>query len=148
MTHSGFDTSFPGIVHVTPTMIRQVVQQIGPLTLIAAHMGGWHTWDEAEELLQDVPIFFDTSYSLGVLNPMNDGYYTSDELPLMNETQFVRMIRTFGAERFLFGTDSPWSDQQESVGRICQLSLKDSEKTAILGENAQRLLNFPNRSEF
>ena len=148
LTHSGFDTSFPGIVHVTPTMIRQVVQQIGPLTLIAAHMGGWHTWDEAEELLQDVPIFFDTSYSLGVLNPMNDGYYTSDELPLMNETQFVRMIRTFGAERFLFGTDSPWSDQQESVRRICQLPLQDSEKVAILGENAQRLLNFPNSSEF
>lgn len=158
LTHSGFDTSFPGIVHVTPTMIRQAVQQIGPLTLIAAHMGGWHTWDEAEELLQDVPIFFDTSYSLGALNPMNDGYYTSDELPLMNETQFLRMIRTFWAERFLFGTDSPWSDQQESVGGICQfslkdsekcqLSLKDSEKAAILGENAQRLLNFPNRSEF
>ena len=79
---------------------------------------------------------------------MNDGYYTSDELPLMNETQFVRMIRTFGAERFLFGTDSPWSVQQESVRRICQLPLQDSEKVAILGENAQRLLNFPNSSEF
>ena len=42
--------------------------------------------------------------------------------------------------RVLFGTDSPWSSQQESLTAIEQLSLTPSEREQILGENARRLL--------
>ena len=85
-------------------------------------------------------MYLDTSYSLGSIRPLDDGYYKPEELPMMGEEQFLRIIRTVGYERFLFGTDSPWSGQQESLERFRALPLTDEEKDAILGGNAQRLL--------
>ena len=117
----------------------------GPLTLILAHMGGWRNWEEVEELLPYAPVYLDTSYSLGSIRPLDDGYYKPEELPMMGEEQFLRIIRTFGYERFLFGTDSPWSGQQESLERFRALPLTNEEKDAILGGNAQRLLGFQNQ---
>lgn len=64
LTHSGLDVGFPGRVRVTPAMVQHAVKEVGPLTLILAHMGGWRNWDEAEDLLADAPVYLDTSYSL------------------------------------------------------------------------------------
>ena len=142
LTHSGLDIGFPGEVRVTPKMVLHAIQEVGPLTLILAHMGGWRNWEEVEELLPYAPVYLDTSYSLGSIRPLDDGYYKPEDLPMMGEEQFLRIIRTFGYERFLFGTDSPWSGQQESLERFRALPLTDEEKDAILGGNAQRLLGF------
>ena len=145
LTHAGLDIGYPGVVHVTPKMVLHAIQEVGPVTLILAHMGGWRNWDQVEELLPYAPVYLDTSYSLGSINPLDDGYYQPQDLPMMGEEQFLRMIRTFGSERFLFGTDSPWSSQQESVERLRALPLSDEEKAAILGGNAQRLLHLRER---
>ena len=145
LTHAGLDIGYPGVVHVTPKMVLHAIQEVGPVTLILAHMGGWRNWDQVEELLPYAPVYLDTSYSLGSINPLDDGYYQPQDLPMMGEEQFLRMIRTFGHERFLFGTDSPWSSQQESVERLRALPLSDEEKAAILGGNAQRLLHLRER---
>ena len=59
---------------------------------------------------------------------------------MMEEEQFVHMVRRCGAERILFGTDSPWKDQKEQVDTIRHLPLREDEKRLILGENAARLL--------
>ena len=142
LAHAGLDIGFPGKVHVSPKMVRHAIEEVGPVTLILAHMGGWRNWDEVEELLPQTPVYLDTSYSLGSIHPLDDGYYKPEDLPMMGEEQFLRMIRTFGAHRFLFGTDSPWSGQQESVERLRALPLTQEEKEAILGGNAQRLLGF------
>ena len=61
LTHSGLDVGFPGRVRVTPAMVQHAVKEVGPLTLILAHMGGWRNWDEAEQLLADAPVYLDTS---------------------------------------------------------------------------------------
>ena len=128
LTHSGLDIGFPGEVRVTPKMVLHAIQEVGPLTLILAHMGGWRNWEEVEELLPYAPVYLDTSYSLGSIRPLDDGYYKPEDLPMMGEEQFLRIIRTFGYERFLFGTDSPWSGQQESLERFRALPLTDEEK--------------------
>ena len=62
------------------------------------------------------------------------------DLHLLGGSDFVRMVRTFGASRILFGTDSPWGGQSEDVAQIRRLPLTGEELTAILGGNAQRLL--------
>lgn len=146
LTHAGLDVGFPGVARVTPSMIVSVLQQIGPMTLILAHMGGWRNWDEVEAVLPDAPVYFDTSYSLGSLYPLDDGFYSPADLSMMSEEQFLRMIRTFGVHRFLFGTDSPWGSQEKGVSQIRNLPLTQEEKEAILGGNAQKLLNFPKKS--
>lgn len=145
LTHSGLDVGFPGRVRVTPAMVRHAVKEVGPLTLILAHMGGWRNWDEAEELLADTSVYLDTSYSLGSLNALDDGYYKPEDLPMLSQEQFLRMVHSFGPQRFLFGTDSPWGDQSQNVERIRTLPLTQEEKDGILGGNAQKLLNFPKK---
>ncbi len=145
LTHSGLDVGFPGRVRVTPAMVQHAVKEVGPLTLILAHMGGWRNWDEAEQLLADAPVYLDTSYSLGTLYALDDGYYKPEDLPMLSQEQFLRMVHTFGPHRFLFGTDSPWGDQSQGVERIHSLPLTEEEKTGILGGNAQKLLNFPKK---
>ena len=52
----------------------------------------------------------------------------------------MNLVRTFGAKRILFGTDSPWADPQAELQHIRALPLSEEERAAILGGNAQRLL--------
>ena len=140
VTHAGVDVGYPKAAHCSPAMIRRAVDQAGPVKLVAAHMGGWKNWEEAEELLEDTEVYLDTSFSTGCMTPLNDGYYASAQLQLLDAPHFLRMVRTFGAHRILFGTDSPWSGQTESIDWIRALPLDQAEKDAILGNNAKKLL--------
>ena len=141
LTHAGLDVGFPGKVHCSPEMVRRAVGQVGPVPLILAHMGGWRNWDQVEALLAETEVCLDTSFSLGKMTPNGDGHYTPADLALMVEEQFVRIIRTFGSHRVLFGTDSPWADQKEALAAFRALPLTPEEQEAILGGNAQKLLN-------
>ena len=53
----------------------------------------------------------------------------------------MALVRAFGAQRVLFGSDSPWSSQKESLEWVKAQPLTEEERTAILGGNAQKLLN-------
>lgn len=140
LTHAGLDVGFPGKVNCSPDMVLRAVKQVGPVTLILAHMGGWRNWEQVEELLGDTGVYLDTSFSLGEMTSNGDGYYGPADLKLMEEEQFLRMVRTFGAHRFLFGTDSPWGGQREDLARMRSFALTQEERAAVLGGNAQQLL--------
>ena len=141
ITHSGLDIGYPGAVHCSPQMARHVVEEIGDFPFILAHMGGWREWDRAVELLADTRVYLDTSFSTGKICPLPDGYWQEEELGMMDEEQFMEMVRAFGAERILFGTDHPWADAGESLAFIRRLPLTGRERDMILGENAARLLH-------
>ncbi len=49
------------------------------------------------------------------------------------------MVREVGAERILFGTDSPWLNPAYTLGRVAYANLSDEQLRLILGENAARL---------
>ena len=51
-----------------------------------------------------------------------------------------QMVRTHGSDHILFGTDSPWSDQSESLHLLRTSGLTPEELTAIEGGNAATLL--------
>ena len=140
VTHAGWDIGFPGVRHCSPEMVLRAIKQVGPVKLVLAHMGGWQQWDKVEELLTDQPVWFDTSFSTGSLSPLDDGFYAPEDLPMLGETDFLRMVRTIGADRILFGTDSPWSGQTDDISFINALPLTDSEREKILGLNAEKLL--------
>ena len=140
LTHSGLDIGFPGEVRVTPAMVLHAIREVGPLTLILAHMGGWRQWDQVEALLPQSSVLLDTAFSYGDLTPLEGHPFSEDQLHMMEQEQFVRFVRKFGARRLLFGTDSPWGDQSADVASIRALPLSPEERDAILGGNAQRLL--------
>lgn len=140
VAHTGVDIGYPEMTLSSTEKLLRAIRQVGPVKLVAAHMGGWKQWEEAEELLADTNIFLDTAFSTGYITPLNDGFYQPEDLKLLDEERFIRMVHAFGTNRILFGTDSPWSDQQKSVEWIRNLPLTGKEKDDILGENARRLL--------
>lgn len=139
LTHAGRDIGFPLRDHCTPEMTLSALRQVGPVKLILAHMGGWREWERVEALLPGTGVYLDTAFALGRISPLGDGYYGPSDLPLMEVEQFVRMVRKFPG-RVLFGTDSPWRDQQEGIRLIEDLPLTREEKDGILGEYARTLL--------
>ena len=141
LIHAGLDVGFPGAVHASPQMILHALREVGPMKLILAHMGGWRCWDEVLQLLPDSGAFIDTSFSLGRMTPNGDGYYRQEEeLLLLDEQRFIALVRAFGADHVLFGSDSPWADQSEALQLFERLSLTASEKQQILQLNAEKLL--------
>ena len=145
LAHAGLDVGLPEDDNCSPSASLSAIRQVGPVKLILAHIGGWRNWDEVEELLVDTSVCLDTSYCLGRMVTTADGYYTEDVMNLMRHEQFIRMVRSFGKERILYGSDSPWVSQNKGRDRILEVPLTPEEHAAILGGNAQRLLNLPER---
>lgn len=124
VTHAGRDPISPNDIHCTPQMITEVLDEVAPKKLVLAHMGGNELFDEVEELLVGRDVYFDTSYVLDKMNPW----------------QFLRMVRNHGADKILFGTDSPWGEQKKFVEVLYQIPLTKEEREQIVMKNAARLL--------
>ena len=140
VTHAGLDIGFPGVVRCSPQMIKNVVDEVGEFNFILAHMGGWKNWSEVLKILGGTKVFIDTSFSTGEIIPRNDFHWAEEDLKLLDTAQFMEFVKTFGAERILFGTDSPWTSPKSSIDFIKNLPLNESDKEKILGLNAQCLL--------
>lgn len=137
--HAGDEIAYPGAVRCSPEMVKSVCDQLGNIPLVLAHMGGWKNWERVAENLCDTGCYLDTAISLGQIVPIDDHYSPSD-LPLLSEESFISLVRAFGSERILFGTDSPWADQAEEIRKITCLPLTQEELENILYHNATRLL--------
>ena len=141
LIHSGWDIGFPEGEHALPERMALALREAGNVRVILAHMGGWKCWREAEEVFSHTNVYIDTAFSLGEFVPLEDGYYSSrEECAMLGAEEFVRIVRSFGAQRVLFGTDSPWASQKDTLRDICSLPLTEDEKTQILHTNAEHLL--------
>ena len=138
--HAGDEIAYPGVVRCSPEMVRSVCNQLGNIPLVLAHMGGWKNWERVAENLADTGCYLDTAISLGEIVPIDD-HYSSADLPLLSGDDFVNLVRSFGSQRILFGTDSPWADQAEEIRKLRALPLTPDELQNILSLNATRLLN-------
>ena len=52
----------------------------------------------------------------------------------------MKLVKAFGSDRLLFGSDSPWSDQKEATTFIKGLPIDENDATRILSGNACKLL--------
>ncbi len=141
ITHAGDDIGFPGAIRCHPRMCREVIDTVGDFPFILAHMGGWRNWEEVAENLAGTKAYIDTAFSGGAFTPLADGHYAPEETEMLTADAFTEIIRAFGADRVLFGTDSPWAGQKESLAFLQGLPLTSEEKKKILGDNALRLLS-------
>lgn len=122
--HAGIDPKCPTDIHCPPHKALEVIEEVRPMKLILAHMGGNGMYDEVERYLIGAPVYFDTGYVL-------------DKTP---KDQLIRMIRNHGVDKILFASDSPWGGQAEFVNYFDTLDLTEDEKNKILYANALRLL--------
>ena len=139
LMHAGDDIGFPDVVRCSPKMTANALRQVGDIKIILAHMGGWKNWKEVAGNLANTSAMLDTAFALGKITPLDDTF-SEDFLNVLNESDFIKLVQTFGSHRILFGTDSPWTDQKQSLDLIKNLPLADDEKNKILGKNAFELL--------
>ena len=103
-------------------MIKKVQERVDTEKLILAHTGGHLMWDEVENYLLGEKVFLDISVS-------------RKEISI---EQMVRIIKAHGADRILFGSDSPWDGQLETIEYVKSLPISKEEADKILGENAKK----------
>ena len=106
---------------------------------IYAHMGNWGCWNEVESDLAGAPVYFDTAFSYGPVTPLPDAPRAPYISYNLHPKDFVRLVRKHGTDKILFGTDSPWENQQDYVKRISHMDFTKEELEQILSENAKKL---------
>lgn len=143
LTHAGMDISYPGVDLCNPRDLRDIADRFPDLRLVLAHMGGWMQWDIVMSCLVDTGVLVDTAYSIGRMNPVSgeaDKIQFGKELLIMEDEDFVKMVESFGADRVLFGSDSPWASQYYMVEKIQNLPLSNENKDLIFYKNSAKLL--------
>jgi uncharacterized protein len=121
--HTGFDFAFPRKKIADPEKILTIIENFPSLKLVTTHLGAWEQWEEVEHFILGKPIYMEISFSLEFLD----------------ET-VKKIISNHPPEYILFGTDSPWTDQQNSVSLFKGLQLGEEKEKLILRENAVKLL--------
>lgn len=140
ITHAGYDIGFPGEDFSSVRRIERMLDAVKPRKCVLAHMGGWDCWEEVEERIAGRDVWLDTAFSLLPIEPAPGTVRAPEENPPLSREQFLRMVRRHGADRILFGTDSPWSGQRQMVAAIRDSGLGKKEQEAVLGGNARELL--------
>lgn len=108
-----------------PARLKKLMQLFPKLIAIGAHFGGWSVYDLAAEYLANEKCYMDTSSSFMML-----GLKRAKEL-----------IRLYGAERMVFGTDYPMWHVENELSQFMELGLTDEENELILHKNAELILN-------
>ncbi len=124
LIHAGNDPVSKDIHYCTPKMIHDVLPLLQKDMLIASHYGGLMNLDEVEQYLLGEDIYIDTS--------MAHHYYGLERLR--------SILNRHPADRILFGSDSPWENQQTSLRLLRSMSLSDSLIEKITHTNPARLL--------
>ena len=122
--HTGKDPGPFTCDHALPEAVKRVHTDFPKLKMVAAHMGGWKVWDRVEEVLCTENIWFDTSALIDY----------------MDKETFLRICKKHGTERIVFGSDTPWYDQSQTVQWIKSSGLSDKELEMIFHKNSTRLL--------
>jgi len=140
LTHAGVDISVGGYDYASVEHVLHVLKEVQPQKLVLAHMGGWGNWDQVESDLAGAPLWLDTAFTYGHLDPYPGQQLSPYTNRVLQPEAFVRLSRRHGTDRILFGTDSPWQDQGDYVAYLRAMDLTEQEQAAILYQNAAKLL--------
>jgi predicted TIM-barrel fold metal-dependent hydrolase len=109
----------------SPENFKKVLVNFPYLKLVIAHLAFPHT-DALMDLSRSFPSFY-TDVSFVLRNaPLSD-------------SALCRIIRDFGPDRVLFGSDAPWSDPEKDAERLLSLGLNQEELEMVAWKNAAEL---------
>jgi predicted TIM-barrel fold metal-dependent hydrolase len=129
---------FPCVFHVgpeqpghpnvlaTPKMVGDIARAFPRLDIVAAHLGGYHVYEEAFEHVIGLPVYLDTSWPPSIASVGAD--------------RVRSVIERHGPDRVVFATDWPMADPAAEIAAIEALGLPAGDTEAILGGTFARLL--------
>jgi predicted TIM-barrel fold metal-dependent hydrolase len=107
-----------------PSRLAHVIDTFPKLITVAAHFGGWSLYDLALEYFKDRFCYLDVSSAI----------------PYIGRKRAVELIRIYGADRILFGSDYPMWDPAACREEFMKLDLSSEERELILWKNAQKMI--------
>jgi predicted TIM-barrel fold metal-dependent hydrolase len=114
----------------SPKNFPEVLDAFPRLRVVLAHLG-FGDFETCAALARDYPnVAFDCCFVVNGTDPN----------PTLPDEAAVAAFRQVGVDRVMFGTDYPWFDPVLDAQRIQRLPLTDTEKRAVLHDNAVRLL--------
>ncbi len=122
--HAGFDYGFAPPYGATPEkMVKALSWFDSPV--VAAHWGGVNCNEAVVQLLCGKDVYFDVSFGYSMMPK----YYAQ------------KIFDKHGADRLLFGTDTPWhtADMEKRLLNSLEITAEDMDKITHL--NAKKLLN-------
>lgn len=107
-----------------PLRLKKILRAFPNLVVDAAHFGGWSIFDYALEYLEDERCYVDTSSALEFLGPRRT----------------VELVRAYGVERVMFGSDFPmWSPVNE-YNMLAAMPFTEEEFELLTWKNAMRFI--------
>lgn len=130
VAHAGVDVAYADQpVKCTPDRALRLIDKAPHSKLVLAHCGGAQMFDEVLAKLCGADVYFDTGYVLRFIGA----------------DMFKSILEKHGADKMLFGSDSPWSDIKRDVEILRSFALdKDVEEKIFCG-NALALLGMNSR---
>jgi predicted TIM-barrel fold metal-dependent hydrolase len=113
--------------YARPANFEPVLQSFPELVIILAHLGKGFLEESIALARKYDDVFFDTSAILSG-GEIKSGFASGGDA--------VKLIRTIGVGRVLFGSDWPWFDPLPGIRQIEGLDLSGEERRMILGQNA------------
>lgn len=106
-----------------PNRLLPVMRIFTDLTVIGAHLGGWSVWEDTEALAALPNLYVDCSSCF----------------PFRGTEAMLPVMKHYGAEKILFGTDYPmWSPVAE-IQNFMLLPFTEEERELILFKNAKKV---------
>lgn len=115
-----------------PGRLARIMRAFPDLVVDAAHLGGWSIFDVGydvlhQDLLNQERLFVDASSSFAWIGRRH-----------MRE-----LVRMWGADRVMFGSDYPMWDPAYELGEMLGCGLTDDELEQVLWHNAERFSGLP-----
>ena len=108
-----------------PQRIKRINENFPKLQILAAHLGGYQQWDEAEKTLAGLEnVRFDVSSSLAFITP----------------ERAAALVRKYGIENCFFGSDFPMWSHEDELMRFLKLGFTEKENQMILADNFKAFL--------
>lgn len=121
--HAGFDYGFAPPYHATPEKLQKALSWFSS-PVIAAHWGGINCNEGVLKLLCGRDVYFDVSFGYSML----PRYYAE------------KILEKHGADKILFGTDTPWHTPAMEKRLLNNLEIPSSDLEKIYCGNAKKLL--------
>jgi len=131
MIHTG-DDRHDG---ANPERMLDIYKSFPNTIFIGAHFSGYQQWDKVLSMIApaELPnVYVDIS---STFNYIDDAYV-------------LELIRAFGVDKCMFGTDYPLWDRDEELRRLFGLKLSSREYRQILSENAIKVFNITKLGEY
>mgnify|MGYP001317792410 CR=1 FL=1 len=124
LMHTGFDLAYPRDRVADPARTAKVLAAFPDLKMVTTHLGAWEDWEESERWLLGRPVYMDPSYCA---NCMTAGL-------------FRRFMTEHPADYLVYGSDSPWEGQKQTIAALRALGLGEDRERRLFWGNAARLL--------